>query len=104
MGCSCSVDLMALAKTALRVASYLVLAALAAMWLMMLVGSAWTMIEAVVVGEGNDLAVAAFVILVERDWMPNVRHFLPVQILLPLVVLAAASGHRAMVATAPMAE
>ena len=53
---------MALAKSALIVAGYPVLAALATMWLLMLVGSAWTMVEAMVDGESDDMAVAAFVL------------------------------------------
>lgn len=40
------------------------------------------------------LGTAFFVGLVERDWMPNVRHFLPVQVLLPLVLLGAAQRHK----------
>ncbi|MCB9726928.1 MAG: hypothetical protein H6744_06340 [Deltaproteobacteria bacterium] len=44
------------------------------------------------------LATCAFVALVERDWMPNVRHFLPIRVLAPTVLLAAAAltGRRAL--------
>ncbi len=35
-------------------------------------------------------AVAIFVGSVVRDWMPNVRHFLPLQILLPVTIVGAA--------------
>ncbi len=38
------------------------------------------------------LAVAFFVGLVERDWMPNVRHFLPLQVILPVALLGGAAA------------
>lgn len=46
------------------------------------------------------LGTAFFVGLVERDWMPNVRHFLPVQVLLPLVLIAVAQHKRALLSVA----
>ena len=46
------------------------------------------------------LGTAFFVGLVERDWMPNVRHFLPVQMLLPLVLLGAAHHKKSLMSAA----
>ncbi|MFT5357990.1 MAG: hypothetical protein ACI9KE_005227, partial [Polyangiales bacterium] len=46
------------------------------------------------------LGTAFFVGLVERDWMPNVRHFLPVQMLLPLVLLGAARHKKPLLSAA----
>ena len=40
------------------------------------------------------LSVMFFTLIVDKDWMPNVRHFLPWQCIIPMTILGAASTFR----------